>query len=77
MVLNEIEYEYNSRIIRYKKLKDEVIFFLRNSIESQSVPYDAIYGRVKELDSFKRKILDNEYDNPFEEIYPYNDTYSQ
>ena len=69
MTPNEIETEYNSRLGKYKQLKDEVLFLLNNHLERNSIPYDAMYGRIKEIESLKIKIRDNEYDKPFDQIY--------
>ncbi len=69
MTLHEVEREYNTRSDQYKELKEEVIFILKKALKEQKIPYDAIYGRVKELDSLKTKISENDYQEPFKEIY--------
>jgi putative GTP pyrophosphokinase len=53
---------------RYNKLKDEVIYILKETIQANNIPYSEIDGRVKEFESFLDKIERKECDNPFEEI---------
>lgn len=69
MTNQEIEREYNTRRDQFNRLKDEVIFILKKEIEACQVPYDAIYGRVKELSSLQKKVERNDYKEPFQELY--------
>ena len=69
MTPHEIEREYNTRSDQYKRLKEEVIFTLEQALKDRSIPYDAMYGRVKNLGSLKEKIDANDYKEPFKEIY--------
>ena len=49
MTPHELEREYNTRTDQYKRLKDEVLFTLKRALKDRSIPYDAMYGRVKNL----------------------------
>ena len=69
MTPHEVEREYNTRSEQYKRLKDEVIFILKKALQEKAIPYDAMYGRVKELESLKNKIRQNDNKEPFKEIY--------
>jgi len=69
MTPHEVEREYNTRSDQYKRLKAEVGFILKKALKEKAIPYDAMYGRVKELDSLKNKIRQNDYKEPFKEIY--------
>jgi len=60
--------EYDSLFPQYKRLKEEVIFILEKKISANDIPYDAIYGRIKKLDSLQEKVCQNECTNPFQEV---------
>ena len=68
MTSQEAEREYNTRKDQYKRLKDEVIFILERALTDSNIPYDAIYGRVKNLASLQKKIEQNDIKEPFQEI---------
>ncbi|OEU63517.1 MAG: hypothetical protein BBJ57_04970 [Desulfobacterales bacterium PC51MH44] len=64
----ELQDVYDKHHPRYKSLKDEVIFILEKQLKSNNIPFDAIYGRVKDINSLQKKIRDNECTSPFQEI---------
>jgi len=51
----ELQDVYDKHHPRYKSLKDEVIFILEKQLKSNNIPFDAIYGRVKDINSFAKK----------------------
>lgn len=64
----ELNKEYDTLLPQYKRLKEEVIFILEQKISANDIPYEAIYGRIKKLDSLQKKVCQNEYSNPFQEV---------
>jgi len=65
---SQIRNQYEQLKPQYDRLREVVIFILKEIIQKGNIPYDEIYGRVKSLKSFQDKIDRNEYTNPFEEI---------
>jgi putative GTP pyrophosphokinase len=51
MDLDAIKSEYSSRKPKYEKLKNEVIYSLKEELTKVNIPYHMIDGRIKELDS--------------------------
>ncbi len=51
MDLDAIKSEYSSRKPKYEKLKNEVIYSLKEELKKAKIPYHLIDGRIKELDS--------------------------
>lgn len=60
--------EYLARREAYEKLGTEVKYILEEKIKSEGIAYHEITSRVKEFDSFRRKVESKESKSPFEDI---------
>ena len=69
MTNQELIAQYNALHPEYDRLKNEVIYILEQKIQTNNIPYDAIYGRIKTLNSFIKKIQEKEISDPFSEIH--------
>ncbi|MCJ7578473.1 MAG: RelA/SpoT domain-containing protein [candidate division Zixibacteria bacterium] len=65
---NSIRIEYEKRAPLYKQLAEEMEFILDKEINKRDIKIHMIKSRIKEFDSFYRKIEVKECRNPFEGI---------
>jgi GTP pyrophosphokinase len=52
----------------YERLKDEVLFALRDGIQKAGIKTHLVHGRVKGLSSLSAKVVNKEYNDPIEEV---------
>jgi ppGpp synthetase/RelA/SpoT-type nucleotidyltranferase len=55
MDLDVIKKEYSKRKDKYERLKNEVIYIIKEELEAANIPYHMLEGRVKPLDSLLAK----------------------
>jgi putative GTP pyrophosphokinase len=63
-----MELEFKQRYHLYDQLRNEANFILENELKAQKIKTHAILGRVKDFESFEKKITRMECSKPFEEI---------
>ena len=68
MDIENLKRDYNLKVSRFDQLKDEAEYILSNAIKSAKIKIHSILGRVKEFDSFLKKVEMKVADNPFEDI---------
>ena len=64
----ELRREYERRWSDLENMKDRIAISLQQSISHKKIPFDAVNGRIKELDSFMEKSRRKNLQNPFQEI---------
>ena len=64
----ELRREYERRWSDLENMKDGIANNLQQSIDHKKIPFDAVKGRIKEFDSFMKKIRRKNLQNPFQEI---------
>ena len=68
MERENIEKEYSSRLLKYKKLGNNVEQVLIDLLKTNNIDVLDVCYRVKPFDSFREKIEIKGYENPFEEV---------
>ena len=63
---NSLKIEYEKRVPLYKQLAEEMEFILDKEIKRRDIKIHMLKSRIKEFDSFYRKIKVKECRNPFE-----------
>lgn len=64
----QIEYTYLERVSNYTQLKEEGEHILKSCLDSTEIKIHTISSRVKEKDSFLRKVEQKQTHTPFEDI---------
>ena len=64
----EFRREYEQRLPDFERITDEIANSLQYGLSEKKIQVDAVRGRVKEFDSFMRKIRSKNLQNPFQEI---------
>ena len=64
----ELRREYEQRLSEFERITDEIANGLQYGLSEKKIPFDRVYGRVKEFDSFMDKIRRKNLQNPFQEI---------
>ncbi len=67
IVENSVNWFIENRT-NFKKLCYKISSILTEVLEVEKAPYHIINSRVKEVESFRKKISDYKYDNPIEQI---------
>jgi putative GTP pyrophosphokinase len=62
------EDDFRARVPLYERLRDEVIFALRNATAAEGIKTHLVHGRVKELESLAEKVRNNEYGDPLSQV---------
>lgn len=65
---SSFEQVYQANALRYRQLKEEVEFILRDIARRANVKIHSVSGRVKDLEGAIEKIQRKEYENPVEEL---------
>ncbi|QWI58080.1 GTP pyrophosphokinase [Bacillus mycoides] len=68
MDISLIEKEFNNRHMIYQKLKEEGEYTLKSILETTDIKIHTILSRVKDKDSFLKKVERKESNKPFDEI---------
>ena len=68
MDLDTIKSEYSKREPGYEKLKEEIIYTLKDQLRASEIPYHMIESRVKNLDSVIKKAQRNAPEQEHEDI---------
>ena len=64
----ELRREYDQRLPDLEIMKAEIAKSMQNGISQKKIPFDAVYGRVKEFYSFAGKTLRKSLQKPFQEM---------
>ncbi|MCY3727373.1 MAG: hypothetical protein OXF97_00045 [Nitrospira sp.] len=64
----ELRLEYDQRLPDFEIMKDEIAKSIQNRISQKKIPFDTVYGRVKEFYSFVGKSRKKSLQNPFQDM---------
>ncbi|MCY4132816.1 MAG: hypothetical protein OXF39_09280 [Nitrospira sp.] len=64
----ELRLEYDQRLPDFEIMKDEIAKSMQNRISQKKIPFDTVYGRVKEFYSFVGKSRKKSLQNPFQDM---------
>ena len=64
----ELRREYEQKLPRFERIKDEIAKRLQYGISEKKIWVDSVHGRVKGLDSFMEKRQRKDLQDPFQEI---------
>lgn len=64
----ELRLEYDQGLPDFEIMKDEIAKSMQNRISQKKIPFDTVYGRVKEFYSFVGKSRKKSLQNPFQDM---------
>lgn len=60
----ELRIKYDQRLPDFEIMKDEIAKSMQNRISQKKIPFDTVYGRVKEFYSFAGKSRKKAFKTP-------------